>query len=333
MADRLAGAGASLPRIAFLILVHRDPSHLARLVGRLAAEGCHCFVHCDAKVSAEPFARVLEGLNATLVSDRERIAVNWCGYGMVEATHALLREAFRPDCVFDRFCLLSGSDYPLKPVATIRQAAAQHREILRVDRRLDPRGAGPFDRCASRIYLGGIGILNERTGLPGLRALAKRLQRVIPRAARPPMPVYYGPSWWMLTREAASYLVEEMEAHPDLSAFFRWTRSPDEMVVQTVLKASPFASDITFDATRPDFHDDPLLPQATHYVDWDRPNPDAPRTLVLEDLDRLCASPALFARKFDSNRSAVLVDRLDQISRSTQAGADPAEGGELHGGE
>lgn len=324
MSERDAGTGpgaplAGEPRLAFLILAHQHPAHVARLVARLRGPGAHCFVHVDAKVDAGPFEQALAGSGATLLAKEERKAVHWCGYGMVEATLGLLRHSLADAGAFDRFALLSGADYPLKPLAALRRAAAPAREIVRVDRILDPAGTSSFDRCANRLFLGDIGALNPRSGWPGLRLATRLVQARVPRRVPPGLVVAYGPSWWLLTRQAARHVVEAAERQPELRAFFRWTRSPDEMLVQTILKASPFASAIAIDATRPGAPPAPGTLHATHYVDWDRPNPDAPRTLDLEDVDRLAASEALFARKIDPVRSAALLDRLDVLLGPVEA--------------
>ena len=43
-------------RIAYLILAHDDPAHLARLVRALSHGEDRCFIHLDAKASVDRFA-------------------------------------------------------------------------------------------------------------------------------------------------------------------------------------------------------------------------------------------------------------------------------------
>src|SRR5689334_18627451 len=64
--DRGGGGAASAPlgrhpgssarvRIAYIILAHRYPDHLIRLIERLSADGARFFVHIDRKAPAEVF--------------------------------------------------------------------------------------------------------------------------------------------------------------------------------------------------------------------------------------------------------------------------------------
>jgi Core-2/I-Branching enzyme len=79
---------------------------------------------------------------------------------------------------------------------------------------------------------------------------------------------------------------------------------PDESLFQTVIANEPSFS-------RRILNDNP------RYIDWERPNPRYPRTLDMEDFERLRASSKLFARKFEVDRSRDLLDRIDTELLST----------------
>ena len=79
---------------------------------------------------------------------------------------------------------------------------------------------------------------------------------------------------------------------------FRHVFIPDESLFQTVIaNETRFSSRIVNDDLR--------------HIDWERPNPKYPRTLDMEDFERLRNSPKLFARKFEMERSKELLDRID----------------------
>jgi hypothetical protein len=50
--------------------------------------------------------------------------------------------------------------------------------------------------------------------------------------------------------------------------------------------------------------------RSTHFIDWSAAAPN-PETLTLEHLPAILASGTHFARKFDPDRSAALLDALD----------------------
>jgi hypothetical protein len=86
---------------------------------------------------------------------------------------------------------------------------------------------------------------------------------------------------------------------------FRRASSPDESFFQTVLVNSPLRDRLVNDDLR--------------YVDWSEGGA-SPRVLTSYDLDRMLASHALFARKFDP---AVDAEVLDVLDIQIQAGDNP----------
>lgn len=288
-------------RISYLILNHQEPSATVQLVEKLASDDVSFFVHVDAKADETPLRRALPG--AVFIKDR--VSINWCGFGMVEAVFQLLKAAHISGA--DRFVLLSGSDYPIKSRSVIREKLIEDREYIQVDRCLDAAGDSQFDRCANRFFLGNHFLTNPRTGHRRIVRIAEHVSsRLLKRD--PGFPIYYGASWWSLTRAAVDYILHVWRHEPQIVSWFRYARSPDEMVFQTLIKASPRANHIAYDVTMG--HKPALQQAALHYVDFDRPNPEVPRTLDESDYIRIVASDALFMRKID-NRSSSLLAMID----------------------
>lgn len=300
-------------RIAYLILAHNVPTHLGRLLAALEATGGTAFVHVDARADERPFrAAAMAAMAAAFVPDNRRMAIHWCGFSMVEATFRLLEMAFGDGA--DRFVLLSGADYPVQPPALIRARLEQDQEFIQIDRRLDPLGEDQFDRCANRVFAGNSALTNPRTGNPRLVHLIERVTARLPQRTYG-LPIYYGASWWALTRPMVADILRIRRDKPTAISWFRFSRSPDEMVFQTLVKASSRADRVAFDATVLGFVPRPHQ-AALHYACWDRPNPALPRIVEEQDLDEIIASEALFARKIDPIQSAALLDRLDALQVS-----------------
>ena len=65
---------------AFLIMAYNNPELLARTIRLLECDNHYFFVHIDKKADLEPFRLSLNGIkNMVLLSDNERIIVNWGG--------------------------------------------------------------------------------------------------------------------------------------------------------------------------------------------------------------------------------------------------------------
>jgi hypothetical protein len=106
-------------RIAFLILAHQDPTHLERLCRAL--QGQSTFVHVDSRAADFPLSRIARIPGVSVIHPCR--PVYWGDFSMVEATLSLLSQA-RQSGTFDRFVLLSGSCYPVKPLASVEAAFA-----------------------------------------------------------------------------------------------------------------------------------------------------------------------------------------------------------------
>lgn len=292
-----------MAKTAFLILAHQRPDMVARLAARLSHPDARVFVHVDRKAEIAPFRAALGG-GATFVDEAARVRVLWCGYSTLAAILVLVTTAMAGAPEAERFVLLSGADYPLRSVDEILGALEPDVEHIMVARRLDPGGEDFLDSYVARPFLTDISWLNERAGHPLASALARAAERRLPRRKPYPLPIHHGAAWWALTRQGLETVMGMVRARPELLAWFRWARVPDEMLFQTLLTASPRAGRIVGG-------DEGINLHGVHYIDWQAPNPDLPRTLELADLPAMRASGALFARKVEPVRSAALLDRLD----------------------
>jgi hypothetical protein len=283
-------------------LAHHQPAHLARLVAVLDHSDCTFFVHIDGKVADTAFRGALgERRNVFFVENR--YAVNWGGYSQVQATLALLSAARGSGSCFHRYCLLSGSDYPIQSNPRIQAEFASGKEFMRIDRRI---GASEDNsHCRNVMFYWCVD--NPE---PGVQSGTVR------RDPYSGIGLYHGAQWWALTHECVEYILRFLAAHADYEAFFRQVLCPDEIFFHSIVKASPFASRITHDfEAAADAEAFSLSNEhGCHYIDWNAKGEDRlPKVLDLADLDRLRSSEALFARKFQEARSAALVSRLDRM--------------------
>lgn len=297
-----------VPRVAFLILAHHQPRHVARLAAALAHPDAQVFLHVDAKSDLGPFREALAGVDVTVVE--RRLPVFWGGFSIVAATLLLLDEAVRAGD-FARFCLLSDADFPLKPPGEIvRRLLASDREFLRVAESL---ASGGGRAAVERRHFNDTALLNpRRMAGGGMRRRARRLARsavgianaVLPRRVFPAGLVpYKGSQWWSLTGACVAYVRDFVRRNPEYVRFHRHVHCPDEIFFHSLVKASPFAERISHDLGRP--IDDGV--RGVHYVVW---KSGAPTVLRERDFPALAMSSALFARKFVEPRSDGLRERI-----------------------
>jgi hypothetical protein len=290
LAPALPGGKPALRRpvsIAFLILAHRQPRPFARLCDRLAAGGDGIFAHIDARADLAPFAAAA-GARVHFLADR--VAADWAGYSLVEATLQLIRAALAHGNA-DHLSLHSGADYPLRPLAMFRRHLAVHPEVefIQVD---DHASTHPAFRARHEKYWCEPPRTSGKRLLESLRHCWPGRRR-FPGGLRP----WSGSQWWTLTRPCAAWLADRLEQDRALVHFLRHTLVPDELAFPTLLMASPFRDRIAGDHLR--------------CIEFPPGSPHA-RTWRAADLPRLLAHPGFFARKFDGDDPERLLDRLDE---------------------
>lgn len=108
---------------AFLIAAHTDPEQLKRLISALDSESSLFYIHWDKKtefiLNESAVIKELQ-THSNIHFIENRIKVYWGGLSQVQATINLLTEAYKNKEV-KYFHLLSGVDYPIKPLSYILQ--------------------------------------------------------------------------------------------------------------------------------------------------------------------------------------------------------------------
>lgn len=269
-------------RIVYVVLAHRAPHQVLRLVRRLDSGDASFFVHIDKHAPAAVFRPVRDGLRGiprAQLLPRHRCA--WGGFGMVSA--ALDGLAAAADAgPFDVAVLLSGQDYPVRPIPEIHTWLGERRGSSFLEHFAVPSerwlggGLSRFTHWHWRGRILGRYLMFPHPRLPFVRAPYRGfLDGLAP---------FGGSMYWGLSSDAVAHVLDFVRARPDYARFFRHVDVPDESFFHTILLNSRLAGTVV---------DDDL-----HYTDWSAAQ-SHPRTLAVDDLDAALASGKLFARKFD----------------------------------
>jgi hypothetical protein len=291
-------------RVAYIVLSHRNPGQVARLVRALCdGPAARVLVRHDPRGTPLSPAEI-EAAGGEAIEDG--IEFEWGGWSQLELILACLGEAaLRHDP--DWTLVLSGQDYPLRPLteieADLAASGADGRlgAVREVERRRPPPGQDEFFlRCRYRHY-------TRPRVMPGLPRAARPLvyARDLPplvgvrRLARRPLPLFASADWLTLGRRA---LAAVLAASGDrrLMRHFRRVAVPSESFFASVLLADP-SLEIEGDNRR--------------FAPFSREGAPHPDTLTTGDYDRLLASGADFARKFDADLDSHVLDLLDEHRR------------------
>jgi hypothetical protein len=296
-------------KLAIVVLAHDRPEQLARLLAALRHPDARAYLHLDRRVPLDPFRRAFAEADVGDAALLPRHATSWASPELVDAALEGLRRGVADGC--DYFLLISGRDFPLRPVEAIVAFAAEagSRSYLEHFPLPDPRWRlGGRDRTDFYTYTvrgrretcvprgEDTSHLNHRGRLLNrvlrLRGLGKPPRR-FPSYARP----FGGSQWWNLSRAAADCVLAFLDEHPDYRRYHEHTLAPDELFFQSILAGTGFAE-------RAEVVDDSL-----RFMRWPA-DESHPRVLGTDDLPAMLEGGALFARKFDASVDATVLGRL-----------------------
>lgn len=274
---------------AYILLAHREPELVLRLVSRLAGTDTAFFIHVDRNAADAVAAGIAERVgslpNVRLMTRRR---VRWAGFSLVQVALDGLAAVEDSGMDPDQTVLISGQHYPIKPPEEISErlsdpgvAFMQHSPLPNREWWPDAPDGG-LERFR-RVYMP-----VPRRGLQPLPLLRRKL----PGAYKP----YGGSQFWSLGRAHRRHVLEVTDSDPGLMRAFRHSRACDEVFFQTILLSSPLRESVV---------NDHLL-----YVEW-LPGANSPCLLTASHFPAISRSAALFARKFESAGDEVLemIDR------------------------
>jgi hypothetical protein len=298
-------------RVAYLITSYAQPDQVLRLARTLRAgsPGSPIVIHHDDRRSRLDEAALAELGGVELV--RPSLPVAW-GTGSQLVMHLRCFSWLVERVAFRWVVMLSGQDYPIRPLAAVERdllaspfdgyvqgepvpaPSWRRRDVDEFARRYfyryrPIRPPGPRLRraiAAARPLL----LLRE---LPSGTLLGRRCATPFSRA----FPCRRGSDWLTLSRAAVEALVATARARPAVVRHYTRAIVPSESFAPTVLHATPGLR---------------LSADTRRYTSW-RPDAHRPDVLGVGDLDRILASGADFARKFDVAHDAAVLDELDAV--------------------
>jgi hypothetical protein len=285
--------------IAHLILTHKNPAQLERLLDALEHPAFDFFIHLDGKSDMAPFERLASRPRVYFI--RRRAKVYWAGFGTIQATlngfNEILASGGRP---YDYINVISGQDFPLRSAEDIYKhiAARPGHEFITCES-IETTWTVAADRV--RKYH----LINWR--IPGKFILEKWVNKVLPPRKFPMADhqIVGRANWFTLTPSAIRYALDFLKQHPSLIRFYKYSWGADELIFSTILYNSPFRSRIV----------DNLV-----YVDWTGQTQGHPRILVTRDFAALKATDKLFGRKFDMAVDAEIFSLLEEWIRAGRPG-------------
>jgi hypothetical protein len=276
----------STTRIAYCLLVHKNPPQVARLLRALWDPGHAYYVNVfraqDPKAQLE-WRRAFEPLQDPRLTVVCRYGAGWATFKCVAATLDAMR-GFQ-DTDYDYFVNLTGQCYPIQPREEINRRFAESTQTY-MEAKDDSDDPRIMRRYTHKVFVLPI----SEHGAP---FLWPRIRKELPDGMRP----YGGSAYFCMRKEHVAYILDYVERHKALLRFYRYATDPDETFFQAILMNSPLK--------------DAWVDDNLRYIDWPQ-GASTPRILTMKDWPALQESRMLWARKFDVNVDAEVLDELDR---------------------
>ncbi len=330
-------------KVLYLIVSHGIPGQVVRLVRTLkqGSPGCSVLIHHDYSKS------YLDPNDFSTISDvkiiSEYVEVEWGDFSLTRAILRSMDWALK-HLEFDWLVLLSGQDYPIKPVKTIEAFLgdcgydALLRGFLAKQPNSWPDGEAVrryffryyklprfkyyyrFPRALRDWLRQAKAAINQKQRLvqigPSTRGIPVRIGFSFFRSPfHDQLQCYGGPTWFDASRRCIEYIRDFVAANPSYVTWYERTFLADESFMSTIL------------LNQPRFN---ILLDNKRYVHWNPADPYAgsPRVIQSSDLDAVLKSDAYFARKFDVRLDTRVLDLIDERIGVCAAATDPKTCGE-----
>ena len=283
---------------AILITAYKNYHHLEGIINFFDTN-FEIYIHIDKKsvISNMELNNLKSYETVKLVVKKYK--VNWGGFNHLKSILYLIEEALKNDNI-GYFHLISGHDFPTKKKAYFldffNNTDKEYLEYCNIPN-VGAADNGNMDRIK---YYNFYDVWNSKVPRESemIRRCIKIQKRLcLERNVSSKMPkLYAGSTWWSLSRNCISYVMDFTEKNNFFLNRFKYTLCSEEFYFQTIIMNSDFSNKVTNDNLR--------------HIDWKTRNGNNPAILDESDFEKLRQTNAIFARKFDYPQSIDLLNKI-----------------------
>ncbi len=199
---------------------------------------------------------------------------------------------------YTHYFLISGQDFPLKPIEEIVEFLKVHEDdnfiecskIKTFEKRNDISfsrmvvGRNTWQKVLKNILVYGTGGWSHTFS-------------IMKRSAPNNFHYFFGSSWWCLNNKTVMWIEAYIQQHPEFQSFFERSLCADECFFQTLVMNSLYVDSVK-----------PYL----HFVKFEHEE-SSPVLLTIDNYSELQKSGKMIARKFDLKVDAAIVKKLCRI--------------------
>jgi hypothetical protein len=281
-------------RIACLMMAHKEPAQIERLLKRFDHPFVDFYIHLDKKTNLKDFAYLGERKGVYFITKRSK--VRWASYSFVKAVIISFKQILNSGKHYDFISLMSGQDYPIKPVPLIFSYLEQQKgkNFISFEESDAPWWSHAINRIKKYHF--------TNYDFRGKYRMQYIINRILPDRKFPlPYTLYGGPRamCMTLTTDCAAYVVDFIGSNRKLRIFSNFTWGTDEFLIPTIIMNSPFSKSV--------------VNNNFYYIDWSKGGSN-PKILTIDDYESIANSDKFLARKFDIREDSKILDLIDTMA-------------------
>lgn len=305
----------------YLILAHKNPKQLEKQIRTLDDGRSFFYIHIDLKSDFDQFAYLQK--NSQLFLIEERVDCIWGDFSMIVATLNLMQHALNNHS--DGMCILmSGNDYPIKPLAHINSFLKENSDTIFIDVK---EVSGIHPNYEKRIEYYRINKNSKRGSFKlfkgfGLKAILffgmgyispRQFYQIAFKKRKLNLQLKYfgGSQWWAMSIGNLSKVNDFVQKNKkEIFDYFSYSSVPDEFLFHSIIMHLKDLGEFS------------KVEESITHVDWSRKKCKLPVTFEANDLKELTNQPPnkLFARKFDIEIDRQILDEIDRHLADSSSG-------------
>ena len=292
---------------AIILLIHKDVKQAERLVNYFQGK-CDIFIHVDRESDITDSDIKKMKTMPGVIDVYHKYKIHWGGFSILKTVMFMLKRAIEYSD-FSYVHLLSGQDYPVKPLSLFLDKFDNDNEDHIACSHMPTPNAdeNTFRRFLFYFFLDWFKPKTDDE-IEYMWELSRKQEKwgIRRQIFRPFLHLYFGSCWFSLTKKSIIALLDYTKRKPTFYRKMRFTFAPEEIYINTVL-------------INIDYPEKRLSNSNFRYIKWPKAGANHPIILKEENFEGLAKTDAFFARKVDREESSALLELVDKylISEET----------------
>lgn len=310
-----------------MIICHKNIEQIFLLVNSLMSEMSDIVVHVDSSVDEAEFQRLIDryqGEESVFVV-RKRMKGKLDDRSLVDIVLLMVDYVRAKGRKYKYYALLSGQDYPIKPIASINSIlqSSYPKPFIDCTPYAESNWIYPkffykqmpnltrFDKYITDNFSANN---PARKVLRMIVVVLKKICSFFPittfdRLSKLGVFPYGGSAWWILPDIAIDFIDREYREKSQIVRWLLTSGTPEETFFQTMCMLSPIKEMVEIN---PIEQRDQNCKTWAYFSDTDKPFVGHPYIFTINEFEKLQSSDCWFARKFDITKDSTIIKQIEE---------------------